>query len=345
MINQQKYNSARLVRLALRVLPFLLIAPIALISTSTLATTKISKGEGSAAKAEIQKIEFRWKFIKVGEMDFEISPGFFSEAATYAGDFNRPLLRVGQDFPAQVIRAVAPVHLAVSGRTNGPLRWFKNYHARAELAVKDKLRTFVLAGQDGGVDEKRVLVFALGSPPFAKAFVDSTAEEPLAVEAFWKNDTVDPLTVFEWMIFSAVQDESCAKNFWIYDGKRRYAARTSDLTVDSVAAEGEISLTASEKPVEQTRAVNCRLTLVGNDSSLEQRNLTRNSLSVEGDASGRENKAAKPKVGWGAVWPFGKADRHIDFGFQICPTRRVIVDRVEMSTPIGKLLGKTKDSC
>jgi hypothetical protein len=45
------------------------------------------------------------------------------------------------------------------------------------------------------------------------------------------------------------------------------------------------------------------------------------------------------------VWPFGKADRHIDFGFQICPTRRVIVDRVEMSTPIGKLLGKTKDSC
>ena len=170
-----------------------------------------------------QNLEFRWKFIKVGEMNFEIGPDFFSKAAANAGEFGQPLFANAEEDTSNS-SVVAPVHLAVTGSTNGPLKWFKSYQARAELIGKGQLRTFVLVGEDNGVDEKRALVFALGVPPVVESFIDSSASEPLEVQNAWKLDAVDPLTVFEWVIFSAVHGQSCAKKFWIYDGKRRYGA-------------------------------------------------------------------------------------------------------------------------
>ena len=201
-------------------------ALVFLILTAVFGTAAVSGQETPK-----QNVEFRWKFIKVGAMDFEIGPAFFAKAAANAGEFGQPLFTSDAAALSVSVGARAPVHLAVTGITNGPLKWFKNYQARAELSVQGQSRTFVLAGEDNGVREKRALVFEAGLPPVVKSFIDSTAPEALNVQNAWKHDTVDPLTVFEWMIFSAVKGQSCAKKFWIYDGKRRYAARTTALAV------------------------------------------------------------------------------------------------------------------
>lgn len=312
-------------------------------------------------KVAPQKVEFRWKLIKVGAMDFEIGPAFFTKAAANADEFGQPLFARFADSFAQGEGAVAPVHLAVTGVTNGPLKWFKNYQARAELTIKGKSKTFVLAGEDGGVYEKRALVFAPGLPPMIESFIDSTALQPLEVQDDWKRDTVDPLTVFEWMIFSAVEGQSCEKHFWIYDGKRRYAARTTDLTSETLDGAGGKQRSPANRGLEQNKAGSCRLTLVGSDSNKKERKLTADDvLPKRGQDTGgalvqesleevetalRYDTVTKPKAGWGSLWPFGKGDRHIDFVFKICSSKRVIVARVEMGAPIGRVIGTSKDQC
>ena len=294
-----------------------------------------------------QNVEFRWKLIKVGAMDFEIGPAFFAKAAANAGEFGQPLFADDEAALSASVDGRAPVHLAVTGITNGPLKWFKNYQARAELTVQGQSRTFVLAGEDNGIYENRAIVFKAGVPPVVKSFIDSTAPEALSVQNVWKHDTVDPLTVFEWMIFSAVKGRSCAKKFWIYDGKRRYAARTT-------ASAGQ----PMEFTLEESRASSCRLTLIGSDSNAEHaqtgglQGQGAESNAVDGNAyhesaeSGvSEDDAIKKKPGWGAFWPFGKGDRHIDFDFRVCSNQRVIVERIEMGAPIGKVVGASKRQC
>ena len=294
-----------------------------------------------------QSIEFRWKLIKVGAMDFEIGPAFFAKSAANAGEFGQPLFADDEAALSASVDGRAPVHLAVTGIANGPLKWVKNYQARAELSVQGQSRTFVLAGEDNGVREKRALVFEAGLPPVVKSFIDSTAPEALNVQNAWKHDTVDPLTVFEWMIFSAVKGQSCAKKFWIYDGKRRYAAQTTALAAQPV----EIIL-------EESRGGSCRLTLIGSAANADQDQFASlQSLGAESDAVGvnadfeiaesgvSDDGSTKAKAGWGAFWPFGKGDRHIDFDFRICSNQSVIVERIAMGTPIGKVVAASKRQC
>ena len=321
-------------------------ALVFLILTAVFGTAAVSGQETPK-----QNVEFRWKFIKVGAMDFEIGPAFFAKAAVNAGEFGQPLFASDEAALSSSVDKRSPVHLAVTGITKGPLKWFKNYQARAELTVQGRLRTFVLSGEDSGVYEQRALVFEAGFPPVVESFIDSTALVPLEVQRAWKLDTVDPLTVFEWMIFSVVQGQSCAHNFWIYDGKRRYFARTKDLAGQT---EG--------KTFEENRAGRCRLTLVGSKANkadhkesgedadtLVQGNdfeITEIVDSVGGAESNLRGQSVAPeKEGWGSFWPFGKGDRHIDFEFRVCSTERVIVKRVEMGAPLGKVVGTSKDQC
>ena len=296
-----------------------------------------------------QSIEFRWKSIKVGSMEFEIGSAFFGKVASNAGEFGQPLFASDEAAMSASVDARAHVHLAVTGITNGPLKWFKNYQARAELSVQGRLRTFVLAGEDRGGYELRALVFDAGFPPVVEAFPDTTAFVPLEVQRAWKLDTVDPLTVFEWMIFSVVQGQSCARDFWIYDGKRRYSARTKDLVGQPAG-----------KTFEENRAIRCRLTLVGSKAnkadhkeSGEDADMLVQGVDFEiaeivdnvggADSNLRDQGAAAEKEGWGSFWPFGKGDRHIDFEFRVCSTKRVIVERIEMGAPLGKVVGTSKD--
>ena len=317
-------------------------ALVFLILTAVFGTAAVSGQETPK-----QNVEFRWKFIKVGAMDFEIGPAFFAKAAANAGEFGQPLFASDEAALSASVDGRAPVHLAVTGITNGPLKWFKNYQARAELSVQGQSRTFVLAGEDNGVREKRALVFEAGLPPVVKSFIDSTVPEALNVQNAWKHDTVDPLTVFEWMIFSAVKGQSCAKKFWIYDGKRRYAARTTALAGQPV----EIIL-------EESRGSSCRLTLIGSAANADQDQFASlHSLGAESDAVGvnahlesaesgvSDDGSTKAKAGWGSFWPFGKGDRHIDFDFRICSNQSVIVERIEMGTPIGKVVAASKRQC
>ena len=277
-------------------------------------------------ETQIQSMEFRWKFLKVGTMDYEIGSAFFSRPASTAGEHGRPLFQRQETKQAPTgglnESAGAQVHLAVTGVTQGPLRWFKNYQARAELTVNDNQRTFVLAGEDGGVEEERVLVFSQGFAPRVDIFVDSSALEPFEVQEPWRTNTVDPLTVFEWMIYSAVQGRSCGKKFWVYDGKRRYAARTTTLASE-YAAEGE------ELGVIQNSTISCRLTLIGSGAKREAgQKVARAGLEAAESGDGLEikaplydepvlsdKKAQDIKHGWKSLWPFGTSDRHIDFEF------------------------------
>ena len=341
MNNWKTSDASRPISLAGRVFSRALVL---LILTVIFGTAAVSGQETPR-----QSIEFRWKLIKVGAMDFEIGPAFFAKSAANAGEFGQPLFADDEAALSASVDGRAPVHLAVTGITNGPLKWFKNYQARAELSVQGQSRTFVLAGEDNGVREKRALVFEAGLPPVVKSFIDSTAPEALNVKNAWKHDTVDPLTVFEWMIFSAVKGQSCAKKFWIYDGKRRYAARTTALAGQAL----EIIL-------EEPRASSCRLTLIGSGSNADEdqgqlANLQ--SADAESDAVGvnvnlesaesgvSDEGSTKAKAGWGAFWPFGKGDRHIDFDFRICSNQSVIVERIAMGTPIGKVVGASKRQC
>ena len=295
-------------------------------------------------------------------MDFEIGSSFFSQTTVNAGDYGHPLFAHASESLNSSDGGGKEVHLAVTGKTYGPLRWFKAYRARAELMVYGQSRSFILEGEDNGVKEKRVLVFAPDSPPMIEFFFDSAASKPLGVQDSWKNDTVDPLTVFEWIIFSATKGQSCAKKFWIYDGKRRYAAQTMDFVENTDPAEVEkLRFPANSLFDQRNRPFNCRLTLIGSDSSEEKVERVKGDIFSEArpdstleqsskniwrnDSEVRDKNVKKPRALWRSVWPFGRADRNIDFRLRICSTQRVIVERVEMSAPIGKIIGRSANSC
>jgi hypothetical protein len=162
----------------------------------------------------------------------------------------------------------------------------------------------------------------------------------------WALNTVDPLTVFEWMIFSAIQRQSCENQFWIYDGKRRYAARTSDLTNNYLLDDSKF----------ENLSAKCRLTLVGASSALEQSSLPQSlsnlqpnteqsNVKMQEGALGFEQKKTKVRSIWGSFWPFGTADRNIDFLFRLCSPSRLLVTEVEMRAPFGKVLGRSVEKC
>ena len=307
-------------------------------------------------ETSVQSMEFRWKFLKVGTMDYEIGSAFFSRPASTAGEHGGPLFQRQETQPAPTggvnKSADAQVYLAVTGVTQGPLRWFKNYQARAELTVNDNQRTFVLAGEDGGVEEERVLVFSQGFAPRVDIFVDSSALEPFEVQESWRTNTVDPLTVFEWMIYSAVQGRSCEKKFWVYDGKRRYAARTTTLASKDAAEVEDLG-------VIQNSTTSCRLTLIGSGAKGEggtkvaragfevAESGERLAIEVPLDDELVLSNKREPGVkrGWKSLWPFGTSDRHIDFEFRVCSYNQIIVERVVMSAPIGKIVGRNERSC
>ena len=69
-------------------------------------------------------------------------------------------------------------------------------------------------------------------------------------------------------------------------------------------------------------------------------------VDLESAESGASDEGStKAKAGWGAFWPFGKGDRHIDFDFRVCSNQSVIVERIEMGAPIGKVVGASKRKC
>jgi hypothetical protein len=154
------------------------------------------------------------------------------------------------------------------------------------------------------------------------------------------------------MIYSAVQGRSCGKKFWIYDGKRRYAAKTTTLASEDVA-EGE------DLGVIQNSTISCRLTLIGTGAKREAgKKVARAGFEVAESGDGLaikvpvDDESVLPgkreqgvKRGWKSLWPFGTSDRHIDFEFRICSHDQIIVERVVMSAPAGRIVGTTEDSC
>jgi hypothetical protein len=154
------------------------------------------------------------------------------------------------------------------------------------------------------------------------------------------------------MIYSAVQGRSCGKEFWVYDGKRRYAAKTTTLAIED-AAEGK------DLGVIQNSTTSCRLTLIGSSAKLEEgKKVARAGFEVAESGDGlaikvpvddesvlSDKRAPGIKQGWKSLWPFGTSDRHIDFEFRVCSHNRIIVERVVMSAPIGKIVGRNEVTC
>jgi hypothetical protein len=159
------------------------------------------------------------------------------------------------------------------------------------------------------------------------------------------------------MIYSAVQGRSCGKKFWVYDGKRRYAAKTTTL-VSEDAAEGK------DLGVIQNSTISCRLTLIGTGAKREAgKKVARAGVEVAESGDGlaikvplddesvlSDKREQGVKRGWKSLWPFGTSDRHIDFEFRICSHDQIshdqiIVERVVMSAPIGKIVGRNQGAC
>jgi hypothetical protein len=154
------------------------------------------------------------------------------------------------------------------------------------------------------------------------------------------------------MIYAAVQGRSCGKQFWVYDGKRRYAARTTTLASED-AAEGE------DLGVIQNSTISCRLTLIGSGAKgeadtkvaragfevAESRDGLAIKVPVDDESVLSKKREPGIKRGWRSLWPFGASDRDIDFEFRICSHNQIIVERVVMSAPIGKIVGRNKVAC
>jgi hypothetical protein len=154
------------------------------------------------------------------------------------------------------------------------------------------------------------------------------------------------------MIYAAVQGRSCGKQFWVYDGKRRYAARTTTLAREDAAVGEDLGVIPNS-------TISCRLTLIGSGAKREAgKKVARagfeaaesgDGLAIKipvGDESVLSDKRARGiKQGWKSLWPFGTSDRDIDFEFRVCSHNRIIVERVVMSTPIGKILGRNERAC
>ena len=110
---------------------------------------------------------------------------------------------------------------------------------------------------------------------------------------------------------------------------------------------------------EHNGLMRCRLTLLGSNS----KGLSSNEVINERDQvsevgaglKGKNSREDVPdsdskftgtaKVGWGSLWPFGTSDRHIDFELRVCAGERLIVERVVMGAPVGRVIGTTKARC
>jgi len=133
---------------------------------------------------------------------------------------------------------------AISGQTNGLVRWIKRYSGHYEThAVSSGIRYRVDA-IDQGVSEYRDILFPYveAGIPVVQAFKDRSGVEYLRPRAQIDTHSLDPVSLLRTMLNDVRHAGACPKSqtsYKIYDGKRRYRAKLAAVANSSEEKEAQ----------------------------------------------------------------------------------------------------------
>lgn len=266
-----------------------------------------------------QRINFKWRGLPVATMNFSASIPFVGERGVpdeAEGDASKPA-----------------VLIELMGQTKGPLRLFEDYQATVrylQIDAQGSNNAFTLSGMDNGDPERRHIVFETNRLPEVKLFDDSTASEALAPHEAWLGNTTNPLGVLKSILLAAAKQESCKKEVWGYDGKRRYRLTLRDVS-HSLAEAHSDGATELQPKVTKT-AYACELTIHSDGSQ-----------SAYGRTANRSSMTSR----FAALWPFNDGDRRVTFVVKVEPiagrdgVSSLTLAEVRIFSKIGAIVGSS----
>ena len=281
-----------------------------------------------------QELDLRWQGVRVASLSFDLSipvnPSADADGLANESSDQRDGV-IGE-------HASRGNKIEIAGQTRGPLKWVKDYTAKARYLLVDPGdgsfggSAMLLEGIDGGFSEVREVIFLPGQLPRVTTFLDSSAPDPLMPRPDWLGNTENPLRLFEEILVSAVLRSDCNADFWGFDGKRRYrlTSRSMETAVQTV---NEASDTHDENQwLPSPDRLSCQVTLQA--AGLEA-------------APIRVQATRILKRGLlGAFWPFGSGDREIiiHLAFAQNPldisTYRASINELRLKTTLGPVVGK-----
>ena len=133
---------------------------------------------------------------------------------------------------------------ALEGRTNGLIRWLKRYKGAYSTTLTPGGSRYEVTAMDQGAPELRDIWFGAKHSDIPKVldFRDRSSADPLQALTGVDEGSVDPVRLMA-LILKAIESQSgcpaVPKAFRVFDGKRRYDARLSEMNWTDTSGRSE----------------------------------------------------------------------------------------------------------
>ena len=251
------------------------LTPLLALSSESIETQALDY-EASVESVYADRFKFTYYGMPIGEVSLE-----YIEAIGAVPEIPEPNSRPGEhgfDRSGGKLlnpgpRAHTTVLGALSGRTNGLVRWIKTYEGFYQSFFDGQGSRYLVNAKDRGIKEHRDIYFGRSAHalPIVQGFIDRTATAPLQPAIGVDEMSLDPISLMQRILSDVTVQSRCPRrehSYRVFDGKRRYLARFGDSPGSVTRPKGKAFEAAQGGQVGQARADDKTVSIQSQEISL-----------------------------------------------------------------------------
>ena len=200
--------------------------------SSESSDTQALNYEVSVESIHSDRFKFTYYGMPIGEVSLE-----YIEAVGAVPEIPEPKIprgeygsdRSGGKLPNREFHTRAMILGALSGRTNGLVRWIKTYEGFYQSIFDGQGSRYLVNAKDRGIKEHRDIYFGRSAHalPIVQSFIDRTATASLQPVIGFDEMSLGPIFLMQRILAEIAEQSQCPRkerSYRVFDGKRRYLA-------------------------------------------------------------------------------------------------------------------------
>ena len=207
------------------------LTPLLALSSGSIDTQALNY-EASVESVRSDRFKFTYYGMPIGEVSLEYIEAVgavpeIPELNSRPGDHGFD--RSGGKLLSREPRTHATVLGALSGKTNGLVRWIKTYEGFYQSIFDGQGSRYLVNAKDRGIKEHRDIYFGRSAHalPIVQGFIDRTATASLQPVIGVDENSLDPISLMQRVLADVAEQSGCPRKeraYRVFDGKRRYLA-------------------------------------------------------------------------------------------------------------------------
>ena len=207
------------------------LTPLLALSSES-SDTQALNYEASVESIHSDRIKFTYYGMPIGEVSVE-----YIEPVGAEPEISEPNIRPGEHgfdrsggkLLSREPRARVTILGALSGKTNGLVRWIKTYEGFYQSIFDGQGSRYLVNAKDRGIKEHRDIYFGRSADalPIVQGFIDRTATASLQPVGGFDEMSLDPIFLMQMILAEVAEQRACPRrehSYRVFDGKRRYLA-------------------------------------------------------------------------------------------------------------------------